>query len=52
MGSDMGIKNWFKTSDQPKTGSGHNHPRLPARNVTVTHRTADGKKIPKATKKK
>ena len=41
----MGILNWFKTSDHPKTGNGENHPRLPAKKVTVTMRTADGTKI-------
>lgn len=47
----MGIFSWFKPNDQPKTGSGTNHPRLPARPVTVTMRTADGKKVAKPKKK-
>lgn len=44
---------WFRTSDKPKTGGGVNHPRLPAKKVTVTFRTPDGKKVkpPKKDKK-
>ena len=42
---------WFTPSNKPKTGSGHNHARLPAKKVTVTMRTADGKKITPPKKK-
>jgi hypothetical protein len=41
----MAIRDWFGTNDHPKTGSGVDHPRLPAKKVKVTMRTADGKKI-------
>lgn len=48
----MGIFDFFKPSDRPKTGSGTNHPRLPAKKVKVTFRDAEGNKTPKTPKKK
>lgn len=36
---------FWQGSEKPKTGNGQNHPRLPAKKVTVTFRTAEGAPI-------